>query len=62
MIGGLVEWADRLLRSFDLVSPLKRGVSPAEEDDVHTGGTNPEPRAGAGTASQSLAKDLRDEQ
>ena len=61
MIGGLVEWADRLLRSFDLVSPLK-WLSPAEEDDVHTGGTNPEPRAGAGTASQSLAKDLRDEQ
>jgi hypothetical protein len=41
---------------------LKRGLSQPRKTMIHTVGTNPEPRAGAGAAPKSLAEDLRDEQ
>ena len=49
MIGGFVEWADGLFRSFarPRLSAEAR-VEPAEKDDIHTVGKNPEPWAEAG--------------
>ena len=63
MIGGLVEWADRLLRSFARrrLSAEAR-VEPAEEDDDPHGWNEPGAKGGCRHGTQSLAEDPRDEQ
>jgi hypothetical protein len=62
MIGGLVEWKDRLLRGFARPRlSVEARVEPAEEDDDPRL-DEPGAKAGAGAAPKSLAEDLRDEQ
>ena len=63
MIGGLVEWKDRLLRSFvQRRLAVERRVEATEEDDDPHGWDEPGSNGGCRHVTESLAEDLRDEQ
>ena len=62
MIGGLVEWADRLLRSFPRRRLVVEMVEPAEEEDDPHGWNEPGAKGGCRHGTLSLAEDPRDEQ